>query len=240
MKHFDPEVAAAVEHFGKLLENQIERVGRLKQAESWADSSQISPIMIGVIGGDGIGPYITDEARRILEKLLAEPVRSGRVEFRSIEGLTIENRARHRMSVPDEVMEQIRGHHVLLKGPTHTPERGDPWPDLESANVLIRKNLDLFANIRPVCIPREGIDWTFFRENTEDLYAVGSQGLEVTPGLAVDFRIITTPGTERIVEAAFDFARRTGKRRVSVVTKANVVKTTDGLFLSVAQDIARR
>ena len=141
-------------------------------------------------------------------------------------------------SIPDDVMAQIKSCHVTLKGPTHTPERGDGWPNLESANVVMRKELDLFANIRPVRIPQEGIDWTIFRENTEDVYAVGSQGIHVTPDLAIDFRVITSPGSERIIDAAFAHARRTGKTRVTVITKANIVKATDGKFLDVAREIA--
>ena len=103
----------------------------------------------------------------------------------------------------------------------------------------MRKELDLFANVRPVRIPREGVDWTFFRENTEDLYAVGSQGVMATPDLAVDFRVITVPGSRRIVEAAFSYAKANGKTSVTVVTKANVVKTTDGVFLDAAREIAK-
>jgi isocitrate dehydrogenase (NAD+) len=102
----------------------------------------------------------------------------------------------------------------------------------------MRKELDLFANVRPVRIPRDNIDWIFFRENTEDLYAVGSQGWNVTPDLAVDFKVNTRPGSERIIEAAFAHAKRTGKTSVTIVTKANVVKTTDGLFLDVAREVA--
>ena len=104
----------------------------------------------------------------------------------------------------------------------------------------MRKALDLFANVRPVRIPSENIDWTFFRENTEDLYAVGSQGINVTDDLAIDFRVITTQGSERIIEAAFDHAERTGKTLVTIVTKANVVKTTDGKFLDVARRIGEK
>jgi isocitrate dehydrogenase (NAD+) len=125
-----------------------------------------------------------------------------------------------------------------LKGPTHTPEQGDGWPNIESANVAMRKELDLFANVRPVRIPAQGIDWTFFRENTEDMYAVGSQGVDVTDDLSVDFRIITTQGSERIIDAAFAHAKRTGKDSVTVVTKANIIKKTDGKFLDVARKVA--
>ena len=231
-------IEAAKERFGVLLEQQLERVDRLKAQEDWIDYSHVSPIKIGMIGGDGIGPYIAAESQRVLEFLLRDQLANGQVEFGTIEGLTIENRAAQLKSIPDDVIAQIRECHVILKGPTHTPEKGDGWPNLESANVVMRKELDLFANIRPVRIPKEGIDWTFFRENTEDLYAVGSQGINVTEDLGIDFRVITTQGSDRIIEAAFAHAQRTGKNNVTVVTKANIVKTTDGKFLDVARKVA--
>ena len=233
-------IEAAKQHFGEILEQQLDRVERLKTAEAWLDFSKVSPIVIGIIGGDGIGPLISQEAQRVLEHLLEGEVKKGKVQFKSIEGLTIKNRAAKLQSIPDDVMEQIRACHVTLKGPTHTPEQGDGWPNLESANVAMRKALDLFANVRPVRIPSQGIDWMFFRENTEDLYAVGSQGVNVTEDLAVDFRVITTQGCRRIIEAAFDHAKRAGRTRVTVVTKANIVKTTDGKFLDVAAEVAAR
>ncbi len=233
-------IEAAKEHFGKVLEQQLERVERLKQAEPWIKFSTVRPVVIGILGGDGIGPYIAAEAQRVMEHLLKDEVKSGRVEFRVIEGLTIENRAAQMKTLPDDVLVEIKKCHVTLKGPTHTPEKGDPWPNLESANVAMRKELDLFANVRPVRIPKDGIDWIFFRENTEDLYAVGSQGWSVTPDLAVDFKVNTRPGSERIIDAAFAHAKRTGKTSVTIVTKANVVKTTDGLFLDVAREVAEK
>ena len=233
-------IEAAKEQFGTVLEQQLERVERLKQEGNWIDYSSIEPIVIGMIGGDGIGPTISAETQRILEYLLRDQLDLRKVEFRVIEGLTIENRAAKMKSIPDDVLEEIKGCHVTLKGPTHTPEKGDQWPNIESANVAMRKELDLFANIRPVRIPSQDIDWTFFRENTEDLYAVGSQGVNVTPDLAVDFRVITTQGSERIIDAAFAHAQRTGKTRVTVVTKANIIKTTDGKFLDVARRVSER
>ena len=232
-------IEAAKEHFGVVLEQQLERVERLKSAAPATDFSSVPTIQVGVMGGDGIGPYIAAEAQRVLEYLLRDEVASGKVNFKVIEGLTIENRAAHLKSIPDDVLAEIKDCHVTLKGPTHTPEQGDGWPNLESANVAMRKELDLFANVRPVRIPAEGIDWTFFRENTEDMYAVGSQGINVDSDLAIDFRVITRPGSRRIIEAAFEYAKRTGKTRVTAVTKANVVKTTDGNFLNLAQDIAK-
>ena len=233
-------IDAAKQHFGTVLQQQLERVERLKQEGDWTDYASVSPIKIGMIGGDGIGPTISAETQAVLAYLLRDQVESGKIEFQTIEGLTIENRAEKMRSIPDDVMDAIKACHVTLKGPTHTPERGDGWPNLESANVSMRKELDLFANVRPVRIPSQDIDWTFFRENTEDLYAVGSQGINVTADLAVDFRVITTQGSERIIDAAFSHARRTGKSRVTIVTKANIVKTTDGKFLDLARQVSER
>lgn len=232
------QIESAKEHFGTVLEQQLARVEVLKQEGDWTDYSGISPIEIGMLGGDGIGPSISDETQKVMEYLLRDAVSSGKVNFRIIEGLTIENRAAKMQSIPDDVLVEIKKCHVTLKGPTHTPERGDGWPNIESANVGMRKELDLFANVRPVRVPKLGIDWTFFRENTEDLYAVGSQGINVTEDLAIDFRVITTQGSRRIIDAAFAHAKRTGKNLVTIVTKANIVKTTDGKFLDMAREVS--
>ena len=228
-------IERAKEHFGRLLEAQIARIEQMKRGEEPLDFAALKPIIIGVCGGDGIGPFITAEAQRVLEHLLADEVKSGKVEFRTIEGLTIENRAAQKKAIPDDVLAELRKCHVILKGPTTTPRKGDPWPNIESANVSMRKELDLFANVRPVRVPEQGIDWTFFRENTEDLYALGSDGIMVTDDLAIDFKLITKPGSERIIRMAFDFASKNGINRLTVVTKANVIKTTDGLFLDTAR-----
>ena len=231
-------IEAARQQFGEVIQQQLARVEQLKQEGDWTDYSALKPIIIGMIGGDGIGPTISAETQTVMEYLLRDQVAAGKVEFRVIEGLTIENRAEKMKSIPEDVMDAIKQCHVTLKGPTHTPERGDGWPNLESANVAMRKELDLFANVRPVRIPKQDIDWTFFRENTEDLYAVGSQGVNVTDDLAIDFRVITSQGSERIIEAAFAHAQRTGKTKVTIVTKANIVKTTDGKFLDIARKVS--
>ncbi len=232
-------IERAKEHFGSLLEKQIERVAAMKESADFVDYNALDTIKIGLIGGDGIGPAITDTARGVLERLLDEEVSRGKIEFRDIEGLTIENRAKHLQSIPDDVLAEIKECDVTLKGPTTTPEKGDGWPNLESANVGMRKELDLFANVRPVRVPSEGIDWVFFRENTEDLYALGSDGIDVTDDFTIDFRLISEPGSERIIRAAFEHAKQNGRDRVTVVTKANIVKLSDGRFLQVAERISR-
>ena len=228
-----------IKHFDNIIKEQLARVESMKSTADFIDYSKLDKIIIGVIGGDGIGPAITAQTQRLLEALLAEEVALGKVEFRTIDGCTIERRAEVNKAIPDEVLEEIKKCHVLLKGPTTTPRKGDLWTNVESANVAMRKELDLFANVRPVKVPALGIDWTFFRENTECLYAMGSQGINITDDLAVDFRVITTQGTERIAKLAFEFAKANGKKRVTIVTKANVVKTTDGKFLEVCQKVGR-
>ncbi len=231
-------IEKAQAQFAVMLEQQLARVERIKSGSTRTDYSKLDTVVIGILGGDGIGPFIAEEAQRVLEALLSDAVAEGKVEFRVLEGLTIENRAAHLKAIPDDVLAAIKDCHVTLKGPTTTPEKGDEWPNIESCNVAMRKELDLYANIRPVRIPKEGIDWTFFRENTEDMYAVGTQGVNVTDDLAVDFKVITSPGSRRIIDTAFRYAKENGKNSVTVVTKANVVKTTDGKFLDMAREVA--
>ena len=229
----------AVAHFRRLLREQVERAERIGRPVEWLDYSKLSKLVIGVIGGDGIGPIIAAETTRVLEQLLRDEIGGGRVEIRGIEGLTLENRVKQMKPLPDEVLADIKKCHVLLKGPTTTPEEGSGMPNIESANIAIRRAFDLFANVRPVRVPSEGIDWVFFRENTEGEYVLGSRGLMVTPELAMDFKVITRPGAERIIRMAFEHARKTGRKKVTVVTKANVIKTTDGLFLETAKRVAK-
>lgn len=232
-------IAKAKEHFGEVLKEQLARVERMKAEKDFVDYEKLDQIIIGVCGGDGIGPAITAQAQRILEFLLADEVKSGKVKFNVIEGCTIEHRAEVNQALPDDVLAELKKCHVILKGPTTTPRAGDPWPNIESANVAMRKALDLFANVRPVKVPEQGIDWTFYRENTEGGYAVGSKGVHVNDDLAVDFVVTTQEGSERIARAAFEYAKKAGKTRVTCVTKANVVKTTDGKFLNICQEVAK-
>jgi isocitrate dehydrogenase (NAD+) len=232
-------VERAKEHFAKVVEQQLRRVEQMRSTQSWTDFSRMERIVIGIVGGDGIGPFICAHARTVLEFLLEDEISQGSVELRTIEGLTIEDRAKVLRAIPEDVLEDIKHCHVVLKGPTTTPKKGDPWPNIESANVAMRRELDLFANVRPVRVPEQGIDWMFFRENTEGAYILGSQGVNVNDDLAFDFCVATTQGCERIIRLAFEHAKKNGIDRVSVVTKANVVKATDGKFLSVAEKVAK-
>ena len=227
----------AVEKFRALMEGQLERAKRIKEEKDFIDFDQLDTIVIGICGGDGIGPVITKESERVLEFLLKDEVASGKVQFKEIDGLTIENRIACLKAIPDDVLEELKACHVILKGPTTTPQQGDGMPNIESANVAMRKALDLFANMRPVKVPEEGIDWTFFRENTEGGYAVGSCGVNITDDLAVDFTVASQEGCERIARLAYDYAKKNNKGKVSIITKANIIKTTDGKFLNIAKKV---
>ncbi len=225
------DIEQALDAFRILLQEQQERVANMNTQKT--DFSTKQCVTIGVVDGDGIGPIITKQATRVLKKLLADEVEKGTVIIKEIEGLTIENRMAQGKAIPDDVLAEIKACDVVLKGPTTTPHGGT----LESANVTMRRELDLYANVRPVCIPEQGIDWMFFRENTEGEYVLGSRGLEL-PGMAVDFKVTTDKGTRRIVRAAFEYARNNGKTHMSVVTKANIMKKTDGKFTAIAHEIA--
>ena len=235
----EQKIKAAVEKFEQLVRAQQERAERIKADKDFVDYKSLDKLIIGVCGGDGIGPIITEESARVLKFLLKNDVEAGKIEFRTIDGLTIENRVEAGKAIPDDVLDELKKCHVILKGPTTTPRAGDPWPNIESANVAMRKELDLFANLRPVRVPEQGIDWTFFRENTEGGYAVGSQGINVSDDLAIDFTVTTTEGSERIARLAYEYAKANGKDRVSIITKANVIKTTDGKFLKLCQEIGK-
>lgn len=223
----------AVDKFRTLLTEQLSRVEGMKNTDSKKQFDKERKVTIGIAEGDGIGPIIVAEAKRVIEYLLSEEIFSGKIVLKHIEGLTIENRMKLKVSVPDDTLKAIKECDVFLKGPTTTPMGGD----MESANVFLRRELDLYANVRPVSIPEEGIDWTFFRENTEGEYALGSRGIEIPGKLCMDFKVTTRPGTERIARAAFDFAKNNNKTKLVIVTKANIMKKTDGSFSSIVHEV---
>ena len=226
------EVTLACEAFQKLLEEQLNRIANMNSEK--VDFSTKETVTIGIIDGDGIGPMIMAHAVKVLETLLGDEIAKGSVVLKKIDGLTIENRIALNQAVPEDVLAQIKTCDVLLKGPTTTPMGGK----MESANVTLRRELDLYANCRPVAIPDKNIDWMFFRENTEGEYVLGSRGVEL-PGMAVDFKVTTDLGTRRIARAAFEYAKNNGKTRVSIVTKANIMKKTDGKFTAIAHEVAK-
>ena len=230
----------ATAQFETLLREQIARTERMAELSKPIDYASLGKLIIGVCDGDGIGPIICTEAVRVLETLLADRFAAGKVEIRRIEGLTLENRMAKEQSVPADVLAAIKECHVLLKGPTTTPKGGTGAKELESANVALRRELDLFANVRPVFVPEEGIDWTSSRDNTEGEYVLGSRGVEIPGVLACDFKVTTDLGTERIARAAYEFARNNGKKNVAIVTKANIMKKTDGKFARICRELAAR
>ena len=225
------DINQACEAFRVLLQEQQDRIANMNTEKT--DFASKAVVTIGIVDGDGIGPYITAHATRVLEKLLADEIAAGSIVLKQIEGLTIENRLAQHKPIPDDVLAEIKTCDVILKGPTETPHGGT----LESANVTMRRELDLYANTRPVCIPEQNIDWMFFRENTEGEYVLSSRGVEL-PGMAVDFKVTTDLGTRRIARAAFEYARNNGKTHLSVVTKANIMKKTDGKFTAIAHEVA--
>ena len=243
--HVEEQIRSATEQFRAMLVEQYERNARIAEeaGRSADDRDNKECTVIGLAPGDGIGPVIMEKTKAVLDRLLEDEIASGRIEFREITGFTIEERLAAGETVPENVLSQLDQCDVLLKGPTTTPNAAMGGRNLESANVFLRKRFDLFANVRPVRIPEKNIDWTFFRENTEGEYALGSKGIRLGDkagdGLSVDFKVTTAEGSRRIAKAAFDFARENGKKRVSIVTKANIMKKTDGDFQSICLEVAK-
>ena len=230
-------ISQAQEKFGELIQSEFERIERMKQDTEVKDFSKLDKIVVGILPGDGLGPIIMEQAVRVIKALIPDEIASGKVELRHIEGMTIENRAAKLQSLPDDVFEEIKKCDVIIKGPMVTPRAGEPWPNLVSANSLLRRGLELFAAVRPIRIPDKGIDWTFFRENIEGEYIWGNKGIQVDEDLAVDFKVQTKQGSERIARAAFEFARKNGKKNVTIVTKANIVKLADGNFIKAVRKV---
>lgn len=230
-------ISQAQEKFGELIQSEFERIERMKQDTEVKDFSKLDKIVVGILPGDGIGPIIMEQAVCVIKALIPDEIASGKVELRHIEGMTIENRAAKLQSLPDDVFEEIKKCDVIIKGPMVTPRAGEPWPNLVSANSLLRRGLELFAAVRPIRIPDKGIDWTFFRENIEGEYIWGNKGIQVDEDLAVDFKVQTKQGSERIARAAFEFARKNGKKNVTIVTKANIVKLADGNFIKAVRKV---
>ncbi|MBN1136128.1 MAG: isocitrate/isopropylmalate dehydrogenase family protein [Anaerolineae bacterium] len=187
---------------------------------------------VTLIPGDGTGPELVAAARRVMEA-------SG-VPFEwDVQEAGADVIGRYGTPLPDQVLASIRANKVALKGPITTPAGAG----FRSVNVGLRLALDLYANVRPVRalkgIPvyHQGVNLVVVRENTECLYA----GVEhdVIPNVAAEsIRIITRRASERIVRFAFDYARANGRRKVTAVHKANILKATDGLYLRVAQEVA--
>lgn len=189
--------------------------------------------VVTFIPGDGIGPEVTDAARKIIDATGAN------IKW-EIVPVGIKAMKRYKTVLPDFVIDSIRRNKVALKGPVGTPV-GEGF---RSVSVAIRKTLDLFANLRPIkSIPGikskyDGIDIVVVRENTEDLYS----GLEhrVAPGVVETLKVITESASKRIASYAFKFAKRHRRKRITVLHKANIMKLSDGLFLDCVRGIAKK
>ncbi|HEX7112845.1 MAG TPA: isocitrate dehydrogenase [Mizugakiibacter sp.] len=189
---------------------------------------------IAVIRGDGIGPEIMNATLRVLDALdcgLAyEFVEAGMAALEKQGEL-----------LPQATLDAIARHRVALKGPLTTPIGGG----FSSLNVELRKRFDLYANVRPaITFPGtkaryENIDIITVRENTEGAYLAEGQSVSEDGETALSMIRVTRRGSERIVRYAFEMARRKGRKKVSVVHKANIMKTTSGLFLKVAREVAK-
>lgn len=231
------KIQKAQEQFAALIKEEYKRIEKMKEGEEITDFSKKEKIIVGILPGDGIGPIIMKQAVRVLKELMGPEIETGRVVLRQIEGMTIENRVEKMESLPEEVFEEIKKCDVLVKGPMVTPRAGDGLPNLVSANSLLRRRLELFAAVRPIKIKEKNVDWTFFRENIEGEYIWGNKGIQVDEDLAIDFKVETKQGSERIARAAFEFARKNGKKNVTVVTKANIVKLVDGNFVKAVKRV---
>lgn len=233
----ESSVKAAQEKFGALIENESARIEKMKQGSMPTDFSKKEKIIIGVLPGDGVGPILMEQAMRVLGELVGKEIAEKKIEIRTIEGMDIATRVAKLESLPEDVKPKIKECDVLIKGPMVTPRAGDGLPNLVSANSLLRRELELFAAVRPIKIPDKNIDWTFFRENIEGEYIWGDKGIRVDDDLAVDFKVQTKQGSERIARAAFEFARKNHKKNVTIVTKANIVKLVDGNFIKAVRKV---
>src|SRR6056297_2554795 len=197
----------------------------LEQVRLEMEQRDIAPVTVAMAEGDGIGPEISLAVRRMLEAAGAavrfDSVTLGEACY--LDGVT--------SGVPTEAWESLRKHRVLLKGPITTPQGGG----YKSLNVTLRKTLGLFANVRPcrawhpfVATRHPDMDMVIVRENEEDTYAgiEHRQTAEVTQCL----KLISSPGSERLIRYAFELARAQGRKRVDCLTKDNIMKLTDGLF----------
>jgi len=207
----------------------------MDQDSSTQDTSSQEAPLISLIRGDGIGPEITEATLRMLEaagaKLRYEEVPAG------MDAVTTD-----RDPMPERTLASIERNRVALKGPLSTPKGGG----FRSVNVALRQHFDLYVNLRPAHtiqgVPSryENVDIVTVRENTEDIYA----GIEhyVGPGrtAAESIAIITRLGSERIVRYAFEYARRHGRKKVSILHKANIMKMSNGLFLDVGREVAKQ
>ena len=186
---------------------------------------------ITLIPGDGIGPEITESVARVIEAAKVE------IEWdRHLAGIPAIQE--HGVSVPDKLLDSIRENKVALKGPLTTLV----GKGFKSANVTLRKKMDLYANLRPVRsiggVPSryDKVDLVIVRENTEDLYS-GIENL-ISPGVTQAIKVVTERASRQIARFAFEYARENNRKKITLVHKANIMKISDGLFLNSFEDIS--
>ena len=188
---------------------------------------------VTLIPGDGIGPEVTDAAKRVLESVQID------INWEEVDA-GMSSISKYGKPLPDQVINSIKRNKIALKGPLTTMVA----KGFNSANVELRKKLDLYANVRPIFkIPGiesryDKVDLIVIRENTEDLYS----GIEhiISPGVAESLKVITKHASSRIAKFAFQYAQKHGRKKITVVHKANIMKLTDGLFLDCARDISKK
>lgn len=190
---------------------------------------------IAIIAGDGIGPSITESTLRVLDHLKCD------FEYERVEA-GMEALEKHGTLLPTKTLETIQKCGLALKGPLTTPVGGG----FTSINVTLRKKFDLYANLRPVIsFPGtrarfENIDIVTIRENTQGMYSGEGQTVSADGEVAEAKSIVTRKGAEQILEFGFNYAKTHGRKKVTVVHKANILKTTSGLFLKTAREVAKR
>jgi isocitrate dehydrogenase (NAD+) len=188
---------------------------------------------VTLIPGDGIGPEITEAALKVIEASGA-PIQW---EYQEAGAKALE---KYKDPLPPQVIESIARNKVALKGPLATPI----GTGFRSVNVALRKEFDLYVNLRPaksfegVRSPWKNIDLIVFRENTEEFYAGIEHYIDPAKSAAETIGVVTRAGSERILRYAFEYARQEGRKKVTVVHKANILKFTGGLFLDVAKTVA--
>lgn len=230
------DIDRAKELFGELLAGQEGRIERMKTAGSSPDYGKLDTIVIGYIPGDGIGPVIMEQALRVLRYLLRKPLADGRIELIEIPYMSLADRAEKMECIPAESMAVMEKCHVILKGPLDNIT----VKALPSSVAAMRRELELSVNMRPVCNPVLGYDWVIFRENIEGAYLWSSKGIRVDDDLSVDFVVETKMQSSLVAEMAFEYAHKNGRRHVTAVTKANIVKLTDGNFLDACRSVAAK
>ena len=155
MENYEEQLNLACEKFRKVLEGQLKRVEMMKSQGDFVDYDSLDCIRIGVCGGDGIGPTISAQARRVLEFILSDLKEQGRVEFIDINGLTIENRIAHMKAIPDDVMAELKSCHIILKGPTTTPQRVTECPTSRARTSRCEKRLTCLRTFVPSKFPKK-------------------------------------------------------------------------------------